>query len=365
MTTPTTANRANDSATPLSVLFAKERESIPEPGLEEKIEAARLACRAFSRAGITSVHTCSELDFAPYQRLREENGLSVRVYFNPPLEVFEHLTALGLSTGFGDPWLRFGAVKLFVDGSMGGETAALLEPYEGGTDNYGCYMQSAETFKENVWRVHSAGCQVAVHTIGDGAVEMALEAFEEAQRRMPRLDPRHYLIHCQAMHPGHFERMRRLGMIAAVQPIFIRTDMRWAEELLGPERMRTAYAWRTFLESGVRTTGGSDAPVEPPNPIYGIYTAVTRKNLEGEPEGGWYPEQKLDVEQALAMFTREAAYASHEEHLKGTLTPGKLADLVVLSRDLMACPSDEIKDITVDAAMAGGRWTHEQKAIDA
>jgi predicted amidohydrolase YtcJ len=207
---------------------------------------------------------------------------------------------------------------------------------------------------ELVLRAHAAGMQVAIHAIGDLAIELSLDAIEKAQAAIPRVG-RHRIIHCQIMRPELFPRFVQLGAVAEIQPKFVTTDLRWADRRVGPERAQSAYAWKTFLQAGVAVAAGSDCPVEPIAPLLGLYAAVNRQDLEGRPAGGWKPEQKLTVDEALHAFTTGAAYAAFEESVKGTLAPGMLADLVVLDADPYRVPGPSLKDLKVQMTIIGGK----------
>ncbi len=306
---------------------------IPKPSAKELEPALRAAVGRALAAGVTGVH--SDMDISN--------------------DVIGDLLATDLRTGSGDDHVKIGSVKMFADGSLGASTAALSEPYSDNPGNRGIPVVSPEQMKENVLRAHRAGMQVAVHAIGDLAIAMTLDAYEAALSGAPRPNHRHRVIHCQIMRPEQFARFARLGVVADIQPKFITTDMRWAERRVGPERVRTSYAWRTFLDHGVHCAGGSDCPVEPLDPALGLYSVVTREDLDGQPRGGWLPEQKLTAEEALSLFTLGGAYAAFEENDKGSIEPGKLGDLVVLDRDPTAIPGEALKDLRVEMTVVGGR----------
>jgi hypothetical protein len=200
--------------------------------------------------------------------------------------------------------------------------------------------------------------QVAVHAIGDCAAGITLEGIESALEKKPREDHRHRIIHCQILSEKLIERMAAVGVVADVQPKFVTTDMLWTEDRVGTERTRTSYAWKSLLEAGVPVAFGSDAPVEPIDPLLGIYAAVTRKNLEGAPEGGWYPEQRLSTYEAFRGFTLGGAYAEFAEEQRGTLEVGKQADLVAFDRDPFRVPADELKELEVKATIVGGNLVY-------
>lgn len=334
---------------------------IPKPSAKELEPALRAAVGRALAAGVTGVHSddCGAFGFDTvldlYRRNLGPEGLPFRVSMDVSNDVISDLLATDLRTGSGDEHVRIGAVKMFADGSLGASTAALSEPYSDNPSSRGIPVVTPEQMRENVVRAHRAGMQVAIHAIGDLAIGMALDAYEAALAAAPRLNHRHRIIHCQIMRPEHFERFAKLGVVADIQPKFITTDMRWAERRVGPERARTSYAWRTFLERGVHCAGGSDCPVEPLDPLLGLYSAVTREDLDGRPEGGWLPEERLTGEEALRLFTLGGAYAAFDEQDKGSIEPGKLGDLVVLDRDPTAVPGEAIKDLQVEMTVVGGR----------
>lgn len=278
----------------------------------------------------------------------------MRVYWDLPYDFLDDLVQGPLRTGDGDDYFRIGAVKIFADGSLGGRTAALEEPYSDHPETSGILVLSEEELRESVYKAHALGMQVAVHAIGDRAVRVALEAIGYAQGRITRERPRHRVVHAQILSPGLVSDLKRNGVVADVQPKFLTTDMRWAQERVGLRRMRSSYAWRTMMKAGVHMAGGSDCPVEPADPLWGIYAAVTRKDMEGEPKTSYYPNERITVEEALRMFTVGGAYAEFQEHRKGTLEPGKLADFTVLSENIFRVPHDSIKDIKVEMTVVGG-----------
>ncbi len=336
---------------------------VPEPGMDTLVETTKDAMNYLLARGITSVHTND--GYGGYAGVREtyrkahESGIPLRIYWDLPVDNLDELARTPLRTGDGDDYFRIGAVKMFADGSLGGRTAALEEPYSDDRSTSGILVNSEATLKEWVYRAHSLGMQVAVHAIGDRAARVSLEAINDAQSRLPRISLRHRVVHAQILSPHLISEMKRLGIVADIQPKFVTTDLRWAEERVG-HRMRCSYAWRTMLRAGVPLAGGSDCPVEPPDPLWGIYAAVTRKDMEGNPKSGYYPNEKVSVSDAVHMFTLGAAYAAFEEDAKGTLEPGKLADFVVLSRDPFAVTSDSLKDIEVLMTVVGGKVAHQK-----
>jgi predicted amidohydrolase YtcJ len=213
---------------------------------------------------------------------------------------------------------------------------------------------------ETILRGLEAGFHTTTHAIGDRANRVVLDAMEKALEEAQVTDARLRIEHAQVLDPADVPRFAELGIIPSMQPIHCTTDMHWIADRVGEERSQYAYAWRTLLDSGLRIPGGSDAPVEPVQPLPGIYAAVTRQDRDGWPEGGWHPEQRVSREEALRMFTIDAAYAAFEEDIKGSITPGKLADIVVLSKDIMTIPAPEILETEVLMTILGGKIVYEK-----
>ncbi|MFQ5758851.1 MAG: amidohydrolase [Candidatus Bathyarchaeia archaeon] len=319
---------------------------MPEPSEQQLIEACGLACRKAVEAGLTTVHwiTHSPAEIHVIQKLRTQKKLPLRVYILIPAEFLDQLIRLGLSTGFGDDTVRIGGVKILADGSLGARTAALHESYSDDSSTRGMMLYSEEKLKELIMATHKAGFQLAVHAIGDRAVDLVLTALQKALNEMPRKNHRHRIEHASVLNEELIGRMKRLGAIASVQPHFVVSDF-WVVDRLGPKRARWVYPFKTLTQAGVPIAGGSDCPVEPISPLLGIWAAVSRKS---------FPEEQISVEEALCMYTIDAAFASFEEDAKGSIEVGKLADLVVLSRDPRKVPPDEIKDIVVEMTFVGG-----------
>lgn len=338
-------------------------DAIPEPTQEEIKDALVVAARHALSRGITSVHTND--GGQPFQEMKSiyrslrDAGAPLRIYWDMPWDYLNALASEVERTGDGDDFFRIGAVKIFADGSLGGRTAALEAPYLDDPGNTGMLVLSEEELERRVFLAHALGMQVAVHAIGDRAVRVSLSAVEKAVSKVHRHDHRHRLVHVQILSPGLITDMKRAGIVADVQPKFLSTDMRFALDRVGAERMRTSYAFRSLASAGVPLAGGSDSPVEPLDPLYGIYCAVTRKDMQGEPVGGYFPNERISVSEAIKLFTHGAAYAAFEEGRKGSLEPGKLADFVVLSHDPFAVAPEEIKDISVDMTVVEGAVAYE------
>jgi len=336
---------------------------MPEPDIGESKRCIRAAALDAVSCGLTTVHADDlyfpdEGECVPlraYEELRGEGMLPIRVYMQCRLSdpaAFRRFFELGYACGKGDERLRFGPMKLIADGSLGARTAYMRKPYRDAPETRGIPIYTKEQLDSLVCAAAERGMPSVIHAIGDATLEMALDAIEKA-RRVEKTKLRHGIIHCQITDLPLLERMKRLDVMALVQPIFLESDLHIADSRVG-ELARTSYAFATMLRLDIRMAFGSDAPVERFNAIQGIYHAVTRKDLSGFPENGWYPGERLTVEQAVAAFTREAAYASCEENIKGTVSAGKLADLVVLDRDIFEIRPDEIKDASVYMTVCGG-----------
>jgi predicted amidohydrolase YtcJ len=239
------------------------------------------------------------------------------------------------------------SVKLFADGALGSRGAALLDDYSDDPGNNGLLFSTDEALREQMRRVLSCGLQLGVHAIGDRANRQVLDAYAALLPEFPGNPGRHRIEHAQVVHPADLPRFAELGVIAAMQPIHATSDMYWAGERLGPARLAGAYAWRSLLDGGAKLAFGSDFPVEAVNPMLGIYAAVTRQDLDGWPEGGWQADERLDRADAVRALTLDAAYAAFMEDDTGSLEVGKRADFIVLDRDLMRVPADEIPGVSV------------------
>jgi predicted amidohydrolase YtcJ len=336
---------------------------VPRPSLAQRRRGIEMAMSEAARVGITSVQDNSDWeDFLVYEELEKEGKLTLRIsewlMFNQPLSLLQQHRAQHPAE---DPMLHTAMLKGFMDGSLGSRTAALMAPYTDDPGNSGLPQYDQATLNRMAVERSAAGFQLGFHAIGDRAAQMALDAFAEAERDAHQnhreRDFRFRIEHDQIIDPGQIEQYRRLGVIASVQPNHLLTDMNWAVERIGPERAKTSYPWRSFLDQGVRIAFGTDYPVEPITPFRGVYAAVTRKNEAGTK--GYFPEQKVTIQEALAAYTTGAAYAQFAEREKGTLAPGMLADFVVLDRDLTKVPSPEILKTQVLRTVVGGRTVYQ------
>lgn len=336
--------------------------AIPRADENERMARLRAAMRDMAAAGLTAAGEMGADDelIAAYRRLGEEEGLTTRiaVYLSDDDSLLARWWEKGPELGSYGGFLSVQGVKFYADGALGSRGAALFEDYSDDPGNRGLLLQSEERLGPAVDRSRAAGFQVAVHAIGDRANRMVLDVFARSPKATAVLPARSRVEHVQVLEAADVPRFASVKVIASMQPTHATSDMPWAEARLGPARVRYAYAWRTLLDAGARLALGSDFPVESHRPLLGIYAAVTRSDTEGKPAGGWRPEQRLTVEEAVRGFTLDAAYSFGWEESTGSLVAGKYADLVVLSRDLYAAPPREILDTRVLFTMAGGRVTH-------
>ncbi len=346
----------------LEAAMALVQSVIPADTDERLAQMLIRAQKALWELGITGVHDYDgPRCFDALQRMRESDQLGLRVVKNIPLEYLSQAIELGLHTGFGDPTLRLGNVKVFSDGALGPRTAAMLSAYDGETDNFGILMLDGEELLEIASRASAAGIGTSVHAIGDKANHVVLDAFETLrgiEKGQGRRPARLRIEHLQLLHPEDLPRPASLDVIASMQPIHATSDMPMADRYWG-SRSRYAYAWHSQLKAGAILAFGSDAPVESPNPFWGIHAAVTRRRRDGSPgERGWYPGERLSLDQALRAYTRGPATAAGLEEVQGCLRPGCLADLVVLEADPFQLPPDALAHIRPVRTMVGGVWRY-------
>ena len=366
----------NESGQPTGILLETAMELvsaiIPEPPVEEIAAAIEQAQPVMWALGLTGVHDFDRRAcFISLQQLHTEGKLKLRVTKSIPLDDLSHAAALGLRTGFGNDMLRIGSVKAFMDGALGPHTAAMIQPYEDDSANRGILNMDAEQLFEYGRQAAEVGLSMAVHAIGDRANHEVLDAFEQLRRferdrnpsiklRAGLLPLRHRIEHVQILHPDDLGRLAELDIIASMQPIHATSDMSMADKYWG-ERAAHAYAWKTQIKRGAVLAFGSDAPVESPNPFWGIHAAVTRQLADGYPNpDGWYPEQRLSVQEALAGFITGAAYTAGMEHKIGKLASGYLADLIVLEHDPFEISPAEIRELKPQATMLGGEWVFQK-----
>jgi predicted amidohydrolase YtcJ len=341
---------------------------VPAPGEHEIVAAMRLAQERCLRAGLTGIHDFDGRScFGALQSLRADGDLKLRVVKNIPVTLLEHAIGTGIRTGFGDDWLRIGGVKIFADGALGPRTAAMIAPYEGEPTNRGIVVTDKKDVLAYASLASANQLSLTVHAIGDRAnhdvldVYQALREEEEKHARpagtsvssMP-VWQRHRIEHAQILHPDDFARVARLNVIASMQPIHATSDMDMADRHWGA-RSGNSYAWRSMLRAGATLAFGSDAPVDPIEPLAGIYAAVTRRRPTSYPgPDGWYPEQRLSMTEAVQSFTIGPAIASGRERWMGRIEPGYLADLTIYSSDIFTLPPDELLSVEVDGTMVDG-----------
>ncbi|MFQ6076220.1 MAG: amidohydrolase [Candidatus Bathyarchaeia archaeon] len=347
-----------DSGEPTGIL----RETAMEPvndiirafSVEEIEEAIKIACQHALKEGLTSYQEAGLTTDAikAYQRLYAKGELPVRVYMMVRSDLLDVFIEAGITTGFGDDWLRVGPIKVMMDGGVGGKTAALYEPYEGTEDNVGIIYMSQEKLDNLVKKAHDGGFQVAIHAIGDRAIDVSLNALERAIKDSPREDHRHRVEHCGLSTPTIIRRLQKLSVLPAGQPPFLNKIGASFKTNLGSKRIRWTYPFKTWFEEGFKPSGSSDRPVVLGAPLVGIWAAVNRRT-----EAGAYltPEEGVTPEQAIRMYTINAAYTSFEEEIKGSVEPGKLADMVVLSDDPTRVPPDKIRGIEVLSTIVAGK----------
>jgi predicted amidohydrolase YtcJ len=332
-------------------------ENAVPPSNEAKLDReVQAAMRYVASHGVTSVHDMQDFEsLEAFRRAHARGEMITRIYSVIPIDQWQRLREDVAENGRGDAWLRIGGLKGFMDGSLGSHTAAFFEPYTDEPDDLGLLVNELDDMRSWISSADAEGLHVIIHAIGDRAIRELLDIYRDvAEANGPR-DRRFRIEHAQHIHPEDFQRFADQGVIAAVQPYHAIDDGRWAEKVIGPERAKTSFPYRSLMDAGAHVAFGSDWYVAPPTPLEGIYAAVTRQTLDGKHPDGWVPEQKVTVEQALHAYTHEAAYASFEEDIKGTLKPGMLADFVLIDRDLTAIPPEEIRDAKILRTIVGGK----------
>jgi predicted amidohydrolase YtcJ len=337
---------------------------IPEPSFKEKLKAAEVALKHAAELGVTSAHDMAYAEnFEVYQELLKQNKLTARLYVYIPITEVEIYARLKLKTPFGNNLLKIGGLKGFVDGSLGSSTALFFDPYTDNPRKKG--LLHSQMFPEGIMekriiQADKAGLQVAVHAIGDKANNILLDIFERIITQNGERDRRWRIEHAQHLLPQDIERIANLGIIASVQPYHAIDDGRWAERKIGRKRCQYTYAFKSLVEKGAVLACGSDWTVAPLDPIGGIYAAVTRQTLDGKHPEGWFPEQKISLEEAIRGYTLNGAYAEFSENLKGSVEKGKLADLVVLSRNIFKIQPDEIQKTEVKMTIFNGKVIYKK-----
>jgi predicted amidohydrolase YtcJ len=312
------------------------------------------------RYGLTGFHDFDgpSVLFA-LQCIEEEKQLGMRVVKNIPLQQLENTLDLGLRTGYGSPWLRIGNIKIFADGALGPQTAAMIDPYDNQEENNGILLITTEDLTEIILQAERHHLAVSIHAIGDQANRIVLNAFDNIRKMDEKeslLTLRHRIEHLQLLHPDDLKRPAALGIIASMQPLHATSDLVMADKHWG-DRTRFSYSWRSQLDTGAILAFGSDAPVESPNPFLGLHAAVTRRRLDGSPGvAGWIPEERITLQEAFTAYTKGPAYAAGLETLQGCLLPGYWADLIVLEEDPFSLPPEELHALLPQGTMVGGDW---------
>jgi predicted amidohydrolase YtcJ len=331
---------------------------VPEPSEEELAETAALACQKIVEAGVTSVHwmVLSPIEIRIIQKLRRENKLPLRVYVVIPMNLLEEVTGAGSPKGLNDYVVKIGGVEVVADGYLAARTAALLQPYSDDPAASGKLLCTQEEMSAAAAKITKAGFQVVIHAVGDKAVDAALTTIKEISDEAPLKSARSRIEQAAVLNRELINRMKKQQVIVSVQPCVVASEFSvWsATEHLGPERARWLFPTKTLLKEGVRVVGGSDCPMEPLSPLLGVQTAVTREV---------FPEERVTIDEALRMYTVDAAYSSNEENVKGSVETGKLADLAVLSRDPFSVPPSEIRDISVELTIVGGRIVFSKERL--
>ena len=337
---------------------------IPPLSVDETRDALRAAIAEMHRWGLTGIHDAgaSRRTIDLYEELAKAGQLQLRTYvmIGDDSAALAHYFARGPQSGLYDDMLWIRAVKLYADGALGSRGAALLDPYSDDAENTGLLVSAPAHIEAVAERALNAGFQVNVHAIGDRGNRLVLDAFEQALEAHPTADHRFRVEHAQILSHDDIPRFAQLGVIPSMQSVHQTSDMYWAGKRLGVSRLPGAYAWRSLLDTGVPVPNGSDFPVEQVNPLLSFHSAVTRQDADNWPAGGWYPEQRMTREEALKSMTIWPAYAAFQEHELGSLTPGKLADFVVLDQDIMRVAPDQILNTGVVATYLGGTAVYQR-----
>jgi predicted amidohydrolase YtcJ len=328
---------------------------VPIPSEQQQWRALDTAMQYVTSKGVTSAHNMYGYEQA-LKKANAEQKLITRIYSGRPLSQWKQLKMdLLVSSEIGGKWLKFGVLKGFVDGSLGSHTAAFYKPFTDSPSDSGFMVIGKEELRRQIFAADSVGLHVMVHAIGDKAINTLLNIYEEVGKQNGARDRRFRIEHTQHIDPNDIPRLAQLNVIASMQPYHAIDDGRWAEKIIGPERIKTTYAFKSLMDAGVVVSFGSDWFVAPPTPLEGIYAAVTRRTLDDKNPDGWVPEQKISVEEALKAYTVNAAYASFDEDVKGTLKPGMLADFVVLGKDLTTIDPVEIRNVKILRTVVGGK----------
>jgi len=345
---------------------------MPALSSRERDEAMEAAMREAAAHGVTSVQNMADTSedrgqpdiFRQFQKFERADKLTVRIYEAMPVRDWKTLSDLGVTAPFGGPYLRIGNLKAFADGALGSATAWMDEPFANNPAKSGLAspdLLDVEHFYDSLRQADKAGLQLSIHAIGDHANRTILDLYARLEKENGPSDRRPRIEHAQHLHPADYPRFAQLGVIVSMQPYHAIDDGRWAETVLGPERIKSSYAWKSLLDAHATLAFGSDWPVAPLDAVLGIYAAATRRTLDNKNPGGWIPEQRITVAQAVHAYTVASAFAEHQETVKGSIEPGKLADLVVLSDDIFAIAPEAIKNTKVDFTIFDGRIIYERQ----
>jgi len=337
---------------------------IPPMTHDQRRHAVERALAHAASLGVTSVQHMNPgfVDIAIYNELLDEGKLTTRIYAAPLITQVDDQVKIGIRRAFGGPYLRIGGVKAYADGSLGSATAYFFEAFTDQPTNHGLLsdeMHPISLMHDRMMRADAAGLQLCTHAIGDAGISAILDIYDEIEKNHGARDRRWRIEHAQHMAARDFDRFARLHVIASVQPYQAIDDGRWAESRIGHDRASRTYAFRTFLNHGVRLALGTDWNVAPLDPMLTLYGAVTRATLDGKNPNGWFPEQKLTIKEAIEAYTMGSAYAEFQEHEKGSITPGKLADMVLLSDDVLAIDPVKIRDVKVLKTWVGGKLVYD------
>lgn len=337
---------------------------IPAPTPATLDRALEASMHYVAAQGVTSVHHVAGSApagyMAAFERAHDEGRLITRIYVMSYLSNWGSLAEKIKEEGKGDEWLKIGGLKGFIDGSLGSHTAFFKEPYTDAPNDKGLFLNNPDSLEKWIQAADAADLQVAVHAIGDSAIQYLLNVYEKVSKENGPKDRRFRIEHAQHIAPEDIPRFAELAVIPSMQPYHAIDDGRWAEKLIGPERAKTTYAFKSLLDANAYLTFGSDWYVAPPTPLEGIYAAVSRRTLDGKNPNGWVSEQKITVEQALVAYTSHAAYAAFDESQKGSLEPGKLADLVFINEDIRQIAPEKIRNAKILKTIVGGKIVFEQ-----
>ena len=339
---------------------------VPPMTHEQRVRVARRALEHAASLGVTSVQNMNPefADVAAYSELAENGELTTRIYAVPMETDWRDQAKVGIRHAWGSSYLRFGAVKGYADGSLGSRTAYMFEPFADDPGNSGLLsdeMHPPSAMRERLMGADAAGLQIRVHAIGDRAISTMLDIFADIEKEHGYHDQRFAIEHAQHMAQKDFDRFAKLHVIASMQPYHAIDDGRWAEKRLGHDRARYSYAWRSFLDHGVTLAFGTDWPVAPLNPVLGLYAAVTRATLDGKNPSGWIPEEKITLPEAVEAYTIGAAFAEFQEREKGSITPGKLADMVILTDNIFDLKPEAIRGVKVRTTIVGGKVVYGER----